>query len=47
LEVEGVVMEFMEGFPWQSLWIFCSISCSSQIHRWICVKFKFVLVWKV
>ncbi len=28
----------------QSLWIFGSISCSSQIHRWICVKFKSVLI---
>jgi hypothetical protein len=28
---------------WQSLWTFGSISCFSQIHRWICVKFEFVL----
>jgi hypothetical protein len=47
LEVEGVVVEFMEGFPWQSLWIFISINFSSQIHRWICVTFKSVLVWEV
>jgi hypothetical protein len=47
LEVEGVVVEFMEGIPWQSLWIFVSINCSSQIHNWICVKFKSILVWKV
>jgi hypothetical protein len=26
---------------------FGSISCSSQIHRWICVKMKLILVWKV
>jgi hypothetical protein len=34
-------------YLWQSLWIFGSISCSSQIHGWICVKFESVLVWKV
>ena len=28
---------------WQSLWTFGSISCFSQIHRWICVKFESVL----
>jgi hypothetical protein len=32
---------------WQSLWTFGSISCFSQIHRWICVKIESVLVWKV
>ncbi len=31
----------------QSLWTFVLISCSSQIHRWICVKIESVLVWKV
>jgi hypothetical protein len=31
----------------QSLWTFVLISGSSQIHRWICVKFESVLVWKV
>jgi hypothetical protein len=25
---------------WQSFWIFGSISCFSQIHYWICVKFE-------
>jgi hypothetical protein len=34
----------MEGIPWQSLWSFVSNSCSSQIHRWIYVKLKTVLV---
>jgi hypothetical protein len=29
---------------WQSLWTFGSISCFSQIHRWICVKFESVLI---
>jgi hypothetical protein len=29
---------------WQSLWTFGSISCFSQIHRWICAKFESVLV---
>jgi hypothetical protein len=28
---------------WQSLWTFSSISCFSQIHCWICVKFESVL----
>jgi hypothetical protein len=28
---------------WQSLWTFGSISCFSQIHRWICVKFESIL----
>jgi hypothetical protein len=28
---------------WQSLWTFGSISCLSQIHCWICVKFELVL----
>jgi hypothetical protein len=28
---------------WQSLWTLGSISCFSQIHRWICVKFESVL----
>ncbi len=28
---------------WQSLWTFGSISCFSQIHRWICAKFESVL----
>ncbi len=28
---------------WQSLWTFGSISCFSQIHRWICAKFELVL----
>ncbi len=28
---------------WQSLWTFGSISCFSQIHHWICVKFESVL----
>ncbi len=32
---------------WQSLWTFGSISCFSQIHRWIYVKIESVLVWKV
>ncbi len=32
---------------WQNLWTFGSISCFSQIHRWICVKIELVLVWKV
>ncbi len=31
----------------QSLWTLVLISCSSQIHRWICVKIESVLVWKV
>jgi hypothetical protein len=31
----------------QSLWTFVLISCSSHIHRWICVKIESVLVWKV
>ncbi len=30
----------MKGFPWQSLWSSILNSCSSQIHRWICVKLK-------
>jgi hypothetical protein len=34
----------MEGFPWQSLWSFVSNCCSSQIHRWICVKLKTIYV---
>jgi hypothetical protein len=34
----------MEGFPWQSLWSFISNSWSSQIHCWICVKLKTILV---
>jgi hypothetical protein len=28
----------------QILWTFILISCSSQIHRWICVKIESVLV---
>ncbi len=28
---------------WQSLWTFNSISCFSQIHHWICVKFESIL----
>jgi hypothetical protein len=47
LEIKGVIVEFMEGFPWQGLWIFISINFSSQIYRWIYVKFKLVLVWEV
>jgi len=31
----------------QSLWTFVLISCSSQIHHWICVKIESVLFWKV
>jgi len=31
----------------QSLWTFVLISCFSQIHCWVCVKFESVLVWKV
>jgi hypothetical protein len=34
----------MEGFPWQNLWSFISNNCSSQIHYWICVKLKTMLV---
>jgi hypothetical protein len=48
LKKKGCVQELnMEGFPWQSLWSFVSNSCSSQIHRWICVKLKTIHFWKV
>ncbi len=47
LEVEGVEVGFMEWFSWESLWTFGLINCFSQIHRWICVKIRSVLVWKV
>ncbi len=47
LEVEGVEVSFMEWFPWWSLWTFGLIKFFSQIHRWICVKIRSVLVWKV
>ncbi len=32
---------------WQSLWTFGSISCFSQIHRWISIKIESILAWKV
>jgi hypothetical protein len=47
LEVEGVEVGFMEWFPWESLWTFGLINYFSQIHRWICVKIRIVLVCKV
>jgi hypothetical protein len=32
---------------WWNLWTFGLINCFSQIHCWICVKIRSILIWKV